>query len=352
MAESDESFHEKELGGKLLASVSRSFYLTLKALPRTIREPISLAYLLARTADTIADTTQVPADVRLQSLARFRDLILGAGGEEEERSLAVLLQGRFCPHQSDEAEARLIERFRDAIAWLRTVGGARLESIRQVLRHIIRGQMLDIERFPSDGRLRALPTAAALDEYTWLVAGCVGEFWTHLCLQDVPGAFRKEADAGELAEWGAQFGKGLQMINILRDLPKDLAAGRCYLPEEDLRRAGRHMAELRLSPKVLDPLRDAWLSRCEAHLAAGLRYVEAIAETRLRYATALPLLLGARTAAMLRGANWNALTAGVKVSRLEVAKILAEAAVACRKRDRLEALYRKLSNSAGSVSQG
>ena len=36
--------------------MSRSFYLTLKALPKELREPISLAYLLARTADTIADT--------------------------------------------------------------------------------------------------------------------------------------------------------------------------------------------------------------------------------------------------------------------------------------------------------
>ncbi|MCA1964642.1 MAG: squalene/phytoene synthase family protein, partial [Prosthecobacter sp.] len=63
-----ESHHERELGGQLLASVSRSFYLTLKALPAELREPISLAYLLARTADTIADTAEAPAALRLECL--------------------------------------------------------------------------------------------------------------------------------------------------------------------------------------------------------------------------------------------------------------------------------------------
>lgn len=352
MAEEDESFHEKELGGKLLASVSRSFYLTLKALPKTVREPISLAYLLARTADTIADTVQVPADVRLQCLSRFRELILGKGNEDERRSLAVFLQGRFCPHQTDEAEARLMEKFRDGIAWLDTVHGPRLEAIRQVLQPIVRGQMLDVERFPADGRIRALSTAVELDEYTWLVAGCVGEFWTNLCLQDVPGAFRQGANAVELRDWSVRFGKGLQLINILRDLPEDLAAGRCYLPEDGLRQSGRHMAELRLSPKVLDPLRADWLEKCEEHLASGLRYVQSIADGRLRYATALPLLIGARTAALLRGASWESLAAGIKVSRIEIARILAEAIVACRKPERLGALYGKLSRTDGSASQG
>ena len=33
--------------------------------------------------------------------------------------------------------------------------------------------------------IRALGTAADLDEYTYLVAGCVGEFWTRLCFRHV-----------------------------------------------------------------------------------------------------------------------------------------------------------------------
>ena len=40
----------------VLKSVSRSFYLSIRILPRGMREPVAVAYLLARAADTIADT--------------------------------------------------------------------------------------------------------------------------------------------------------------------------------------------------------------------------------------------------------------------------------------------------------
>ena len=44
-----------DLTGDLLRGVSRSFYLSLRILPAALREPIGLAYLLARAADTVAD---------------------------------------------------------------------------------------------------------------------------------------------------------------------------------------------------------------------------------------------------------------------------------------------------------
>ena len=53
-----------DLLGSLLRQVSRSFYLSLAVLPRSLREPIGLAYLLARAADTIADTRLIPRDDR------------------------------------------------------------------------------------------------------------------------------------------------------------------------------------------------------------------------------------------------------------------------------------------------
>ena len=262
--------------------------------------------------------------------------------EDEERSLAILLQGRFCPHQTDEAEARLMGHMRDAIAWLRTASPSQLTAIRGVLDHIIKGQLLDIRRFPDDGRLRALSTGAELDDYTWLVAGCVGEFWTKLCLDELPAAFSKNAAPASLIDSGIRYGKGLQLINILRDLPEDIAAGRCYLPEQDLKNQGRNLVEVRLSPRVLDPVRAAWLAKCEEHLAHGLRYVQHIADGRLRYATALPLLIGARTTCLLREARWETLVAGIKVSRLEIARILADTAIACRDTAKLVRLYDKL----------
>ena len=64
--------------GPLLKGVSRSFYLTLRVLPAGMRDPIGLAYLLARAADTIADTSLIAPARRLELLLSLRDQVNGA----------------------------------------------------------------------------------------------------------------------------------------------------------------------------------------------------------------------------------------------------------------------------------
>lgn len=323
---SDETHHERELGGQLLASVSRSFYLTLKALPKELREPISLAYLLARTADTIADTASVSAEVRLDCLERYRALVRGEAAVD---ALANTLREQFCPQQSDDAECRLMEKFADGIAWLRTMMPTPLTAIQNVLEHIIDGQMLDIRRFPADGELRSLASAEELDHYTWLVAGCVGEFWTQLCASELPSSLDPDVSTAQMQEWGARMGKGLQLINILRDIGEDTRDGRCYLP---------------CPASEIQTEWHRWLQTCTDHLECGLRYVQHVAHGKLRYATALPLLLGIQTVAKMRRASWEQIQRGIKISRLDVANILAQAAIACRSAEAMEKLYRKLAD--------
>src|ERR1700712_3320179 len=63
--------------GPLLKGVSRSFYLTLRVLPLGMRDPIGLAYLLARAADTIADTSLIPPGERSALLASLREQVNG-----------------------------------------------------------------------------------------------------------------------------------------------------------------------------------------------------------------------------------------------------------------------------------
>ncbi|MEN3943880.1 squalene/phytoene synthase family protein [Prosthecobacter sp. SYSU 5D2] len=325
---SDESHHERELGGQLLASVSRSFYLTLKALPRELREPISLAYLLARTADTIADTADVPAELRLECLQEYEALVQGQ--PEVHARLAETVRTRFVSLQQDEAERRLMERFADGLAWLGTMQGAGLRAIREVLHHIIRGQILDIQRFPGDGQVRALNSAAELDEYTWLVAGCVGEFWTEMCAVEKPASLDPAVSVDQMKAWGASFGKGLQLINILRDVGEDMRDGRCYLP-------GGLAGEAELEAEW-----SQWMQVCRDHLGSGLLYVQHVADGKLRYATSLPLFIGIKTLSRMKSAPWKQVKEGIKVSRLDMAMILAEATIACRNAQAMEKLCRRL----------
>ncbi|OAI56605.1 hypothetical protein AYO49_03985 [Verrucomicrobiaceae bacterium SCGC AG-212-N21] len=332
-----------ELGGRLLEGVSRSFFLTLKALPEGLREPLSLAYLLARAADTMADTASVPGVVRTESLHEFDRLLQGETRDQgAEQALCATLKTEFMPLQEDEHEARLLERLQEVFDAFRASPPRQMTAMRGVLSPIVRGQLLDIERFPVDGTVRALRTPDELDEYTWLVAGCVGQFWTQLCADEVPDAFAPGVTAEQMVDWGVRYGKGLQLINILRDVGKDLRMGRCYFPESELAALGVNPGEVLSAPDKLMQIAQPWRERCREHLDHGLRYLDALQHKRLLFATALPLLIGIRTLALIDKASPAELMQGVKISRTEVGKILFDAGIASLRRGGIRKLAEKL----------
>ena len=221
----------------LLHATSRSFYLTLRVLPAAVRPQIGLAYLLARTTDTIADTEILPVEQRLNALQKLRERILG-------QSSAPLNFGELAEKQNLSAEKSLLERVEASLAALKEFADADQKLMRNVLTTITDGQEMDLQRFGNLGstasrsasqQIIALETPAELDDYTYRVAGCVGEFWTRLCRAHLfPHA---KLDEEQFIADGIRFGKGLQLVNILRDLPADLKNGRCYLPAERLEQA-------------------------------------------------------------------------------------------------------------------
>src|SRR5687767_4990504 len=98
----------------VLRQVSRSFYLSLRILPGSLREPIGLAYLLARAADTVADTRVIPRAERLKHLEVLRAAYAGASAD-------VTALARACASRSDGAERRLLERLDEALARLQAL---------------------------------------------------------------------------------------------------------------------------------------------------------------------------------------------------------------------------------------
>lgn len=306
----------------LLRDVSRSFYLTLRVLPSRVRAPIGLAYLLARATDTLADASSVPVPVRRAALESLRNRIL-----DENAPNPTWTDFDTDTPEVTEGERVLLKRIPEALALLDRSPAWEKACIRDVLETIAGGQILDLDRFggmsPGQG-VEALPDAAALDDYTYRVAGCVGEFWTRICRTRLfPSAALD--DEALLAE-GIRFGKGLQLVNILRDLPKDLQAGRCYLPLDELRREGLSPVDL-LDPAQearLRPVYDRWLQRAESHLVAGWSYVSSIprGQIRVRLACAWPILIGIQTLIRLRHPGVLDARHRVKISRSEVRSIL------------------------------
>jgi len=305
--------------GDLLKATSRSFYLTLRVLPARVRPQIGLAYLLARTTDTIADTELIPLAQRLEALHKLRERILG-------QSTAPLHFGALAQQQGSPAEKILLEKVEAALALLPKLSPEDLKLVREVLSTITTGQELDLRRFAgaSAENVIALETAAELDDYTFRVAGCVGGFWTKICRAHLFP--RARLDEQQFIQDGIRFGKGLQLVNILRDLPADLKIGRCYLPAQRLAEA-KVWPEVLLSPATearFLPLFREYLDKAESHLAAGWRYTNTLpfGQFRLRLACAWPVLFGVKTIEKLRTAGVIDLQQRVKVSRAEVRQII------------------------------
>ncbi|PYJ37019.1 MAG: hypothetical protein DME84_09055 [Verrucomicrobia bacterium] len=319
----------------LLRSVSRSFYLSIRFLPAQLREPIALAYLLARTTDTVADTAKISRSVQIETLKMLADGIQGKGS----RDVVVDLIASFVPLQENESEQQLLESLPDCLAWLERMEQADRTDIRVVLEKITHGQMLDLQRFDNSQEIRALSTADDLDEYTYLVAGCVGEFWTRLCFRHVRNFAGLSED--EMLALGKRYGMALQLINVLRDTGSDLRAGRCYFPEYELSAAHLIASQIFSEPERFHPIYRTWLDKAKTGLACGIQYSRAIGNRRVRAATVLPALIGARTLALLDAAGPMAAQLTVKVPRREVRQMILSLAVTCASRRTIDVIFER-----------
>jgi farnesyl-diphosphate farnesyltransferase len=306
----------------LLKRVSRSFYLSLRILPQSLRAPIGLAYLFARAADTLADTVVIsPAD-RLTFLQLFRSLFHRYDVGPLTTLSRALIGARHIP-----AEAELLASLEQCFAVFHACNKDDQVRISTLLLTLTQGMIIDLTTFPPehDGSVTALKTRQDLDQYTYYVAGCVGEFWTDMHVAHRPSLAAWDVEM--MKPWAVRFGKALQMTNILRDLAQDLRIGRCYLPLEDLTPHGlspKHLLEPSAIFKVR-PLLQELLTLTLDHYRRGWAYTLAIPrrEVQMRLACAWPLLIGFRTLDLLARAD-NLLDSAVivKIPRAAVYRML------------------------------
>ena len=261
---------------RLLKKLARTFALSLRILPASIRPALSLAYMLARASDSIADAATAPTFQRLALLRALPDSF-------PEKSPDLGLTG-------DQRD--LVVRLPDLLKALDAMPAA--AEIKDAWRVILRGQIFDLERFePSaDGELPQPLFPDELVEYTQLVAGSVGEFWTRLSFRHIPDYATKPLD--EMLTLARTFGQGLQMVNILRDRRRDADLGRVYIPDE------RFYPEMQRASKLLE---------------AGQSYASAVKSRALRAACKLPLDLARQTLALVAE---HPLGLRVKVPRYKV----------------------------------
>jgi farnesyl-diphosphate farnesyltransferase len=267
---------------RLLRLHARTFALTLRFLPRALREPLGLAYLLARASDMIADEGTILHDGRIALLEELRSSLDGDAFD--------IWQPKTHEGELSDNDGKLIRAVPQLIAALK--GSPDCKELISLWRSIIKGQLSDLTRFPSEAPLKE----EELERYCFLVAGSVGEIWTKLIAKHEPQTLLRPEE--EMRRLGIAYGKGLQLVNILRDRVDDRSVGRHYVKDADL-------------PALYD-MAEEWLGSGEEYLT-GLR------PGRILMATAMPHDLAVRT---LRGIKHSPNAERVSITRWEVRSVL------------------------------
>ena len=282
---------------ELLKAVSRTFYLSMRLLPAEMRRAVSVAYLLARASDSVADTSTAAPEQRLAVLRDMARCLNGESDSDETERLLVSLGGAMAQAQKNPAEFRLLRFFGDCLAQFEALPEIEKAPVRRVLGHILEGQMWDLTAFAETD---TVADDEATRRYTWQVAGCVGEFWTELGYAVLGERFAPADRRAVLTQAAARYGQGLQLVNILRDREEDAERGRHYLCSD---------------PAV-------WMNRAERYLQDGVDYCSRLRGFRLRLASVLPAMLGLKTLKLLCRRQ----TGRVKISRSCVYRTMARAA--------------------------
>ena len=245
---------------------------------------MSLSYLLARASDSIADNHLIESPERLGLLSSFKTSLLN---ESWDSAFFLKIQNHLSSFPKGERD--LMKSLEDIFTyWLKWEKEIRLLSL-EVLENILSGQQEDIFRDRGDEKY-TIQSFEDLERYCFLVAGSVGEFWAKWSF------WQKEIKPREEnLKLACNYGKGLQLLNILRDDIADRKKGRDYL-------------------SYLENQREDLFLFCEQWLNDGVLYARLYTCWRLRFVSLLPAFMGLILLKKLK----NHQKLGIKISRFQV----------------------------------
>ncbi len=277
---------------ELLKQTSRSLYLSARLLPPTVRASFAIAYLLCRYADTIADTSLLAPEKRLHWIQKFPSLITHPNLKDEQQILSDI--SGASPNIYEEKLLHQLSACRNIFNQLSNEHQA---MILEVVHAVCHGMEIDLQTFPAENsrQVKAFSCAADLENYCHLMGGDPGVFWSKLIASHVELPIEKEA----FFALGKDIGDAEQIVNILRDLPRDLRIGRCYFPADELAAQGLSAEDLLVqvnSPKF-EPIKQKWIDWGRQKLRSAQAFYAALPKTQIKHRTAVawPVLWAADT---------------------------------------------------------
>ncbi|MGA9852978.1 MAG: squalene/phytoene synthase family protein [Gammaproteobacteria bacterium] len=262
-----------ELQRELLAQVSRTFALTILALPEHLEQVVGNAYLLCRIADTIEDLAAL--DVNGQQ-GFYESFVAAVAGRGDAQVFACDFSSRLALHAS-VAERRLIAETPRVLAITARFSAKERAALAECVAIMSRG----MAAFQRKKSIMGLSNLTEHARYCYVVAGCVGEMLTRLFIEYLP---ELETRRAELMRLAVSFGQCLQMTNILKDFWEDRTRGACWLPRDVFLVEGLDLAEVRPGDTRFTRGYRRLLGLARAHAENSLAYTLAIParETQLR----------------------------------------------------------------------
>ncbi len=301
----------------VLPKVSRTFAPTIRRLPRGLRVPVTVAYLLCRIADTIEDSAQLSIEQKKNMLTLYADIF---SANDEKAYNQLLKELKALPNQTEDE--KLAHRLPVVMEVFRSFSPSMQGHIARWVAEMSLG-MRKYAQARQKPRLQFLRSMKELDEYTYYVAGTVGYLLTELFSfysNKITPVIRSR-----LVQLAESFGKGLQMVNIIRDMAADLRRGQSYIPDELLQkyRLTRETIFQKENADRAEKLLNELISDAVKHLDKALDYTLTIPkeETRIRLFCILPLFWAMRTLELIQR-NTLALLGSekIKISRRVIRK--------------------------------
>jgi farnesyl-diphosphate farnesyltransferase len=277
---------------EVLPKVSRTFAPTIQRLPRALFLQATVAYLLCRVADTIEDSEILTIKQKQRLLEKYAHIL-----EREHATpelTAFMSHIRLLPQEGSDYE--LVHN----VPLILTVYNTFPKNVRRGMSTWVVEMISGMRKYvqaKNNSSQNFLKTLKDLDDYIYYVAGTVGNLATMLFSYYSPNITHKITN--RLKRHAESVGKGLQLVNIIRDMPDDWKYNRSYMPNELLkkydltRQSIFDRQNLQRSKKMLNELIEIAL----AYLDAALQYIVAIpkAERSIRLSCLLPLFWALQT---------------------------------------------------------
>ena len=246
------------------------FTLSIKILPRDLRDQVGLAYLICRFLDTLEDDPSLSVKSKIEGLTRAQEIISSPDKIGDYKDYFNQLSKSETMKEDD---AVLLRESVHIFTYFHTYP----ENIRSgIAKWAI--EMADGMKkycFGVEKPEFYLQNREEVEEYTYYVAGTVGKMLSLLFLPHIGNNSKVSTifDNNDI-----QFGKALQYVNIIKDANTDILENRCFLPKDQLDDQSLNYDDLfkEASKDKVKPIINPMITQAEQYIENAITYIRAI----------------------------------------------------------------------------